>query len=96
MTKREIFKFSLYVAGDVQNSREAIANLTLLCELHLEGRHQIEIVDVIEQPERALDDGIYLTPTLLKLSPRPIRQIIGTLSETQTVLRALGIQESAA
>ncbi len=70
---------------------QAIANLTALCQLHLPNRHQIEIIDVLRKPERALDDGIYLTPTLLKLSPRPVRQIIGTLSETQTVIQALGL-----
>lgn len=95
MTKRELFKFSLYVAGDEQNSMQAIANLTALCQVHLPNRHQIEIIDVLRTPERALDDGIYLTPTLLKLSPRPVRQIIGTLSETQTVIQALGLIERA-
>lgn len=95
MTKREIFNFSLYVAGDAPNSVLAIANLTALCQLHLPGRHHIEIVDVLRHPGRALEDGIYLTPTLFKLSPRPLRQIIGTLSQTQKVLQTLGLEDGA-
>lgn len=91
MTKREVFKFILYVAGDAQNSVEAIANLTALCRLHLPGQHDIDIVDVFQQPERALKDGIFLTPTLVKIAPQPARQIIGTLGRTETVLQALGL-----
>lgn len=96
MRKQEIFEFSLYVAGDVPNSIEAIANLTALCNVHLPQRHLIEIIDVLRHPARALADRIYLTPTLVKLSPRPLRQIIGTLSHTQTVLRTLGIEADPA
>lgn len=96
MRKHEIFKFTLYIAGDGKNSMEAIANLNEICRIHLADRHQIEIVDVLKQPTRALEDGIYLTPTLYKIGPKPIRQIIGTLSDTQTVLQALGLEKSAA
>jgi circadian clock protein KaiB len=92
MIKLEIFKFTLYIAGDERNSVEAIDNLTAICRSYLAGRHQIEIIDVLQEPARALEDGIYLTPTLFKVSPRPLRQIIGTLSQTQTVLQALGLQ----
>ena len=91
MTNREVFKFILYVAGDAHNSVEAIANLTALCRLHLAGQHDIEIVDVFQQPARALKDGIFLTPTLVKIAPLPVRQIIGTLGRTETVLQALGL-----
>lgn len=94
MSKNEIFKFSLYVAGDAQNSELAIANLNALCQLHLPNRHHIEIVDILKNPTRALEDGIYLTPTLFKLSPRPLRQIIGTLSQTKKVLQTLGLEDS--
>jgi len=93
MSKPEIFKFSLYVAGDAQNSVQAIANLTALCRLHLPNQHHIEIVDVFKYPARALKDGIFLTPTLLKLAPQPVRKIIGTLSKTEAVLQALGLEE---
>jgi len=88
---RRRFKFRLYVAGDTHNSSQAVANLTSLCQIHLPNRHEIEIVDVFREPNRALADGIYMTPALVKLTPLPRRKIIGTLSQTQPVLEALGL-----
>ena len=85
------FRFRLYVAGEAPNSAQAQANLLALCQAHLPGRHEIDVVDVLEEPERALADGIFMTPTLLKLSPSPSRRIIGTLHQTQPVLQALGL-----
>jgi circadian clock protein KaiB len=96
VSRRAIFKFRLYVAGDAQNSAQAIANLNALCRAHLRDRHEIEIVDVFRDSKRALVDGIFLTPTLVKLAPSPARRIIGTLSQTQPVLQALGLETFAA
>ena len=93
---RRIFKFRLYVAGDAQNSVDAIANLTTICRKYLPGRHDIEIMDVFLEPARALTDGIFMTPTLVKLAPAPPRRIIGNLSRTSLVLQALGLEGSAA
>ena len=87
-----MFKFRLYVAGDTQNSAQAVANLNALCRAHLPDRHRIEVVDVFREPKRALADGILMTPTLVKLSPSPLRRIVGTLSQAQTVLLALGLE----
>lgn len=95
MSLRELFKFRLYVAGDSLNSAQALANLTALCRAHLPDRHEIEIVDVFRQPRRALADGILMTPTLLKLAPAPLRTLVGTLSQTQSVLLALGLRVAA-
>jgi circadian clock protein KaiB len=91
VSRRVIFKFRLYVAGDAANSAEALANLTALCGEHLPGRHEIELIDVFKEPGRALTDGIYMTPTLVRLTPAPVCRIVGTLSEPLTVLRTLGI-----
>jgi circadian clock protein KaiB len=91
MSTLEPFKFRLFVAGDAANSVQAIANLTALCEEHLPSRHHIEIVDVLREPKRALADGILLTPTLVKLSPAPVRRIVGSLSQLRPVLIALGL-----
>jgi circadian clock protein KaiB len=97
MSRRARFKFRLYVAGDAQNSAQAVANLTALCRAHLPDRHDIEVVDVFREPKRALADGIFLTPTLVKLAPSPAPQrIVGTLSQTQPVLQALGLPTAAA
>ena len=90
-----MFKFRLYVAGDAPNSAQAFANLTALCRARLTDRHEIEIVDVFRDPKRALIDGIFMTPTLVKLAPSPIQMIVGTLSQTQTVLHALGLEAVA-
>jgi circadian clock protein KaiB len=96
MSRRPRFKFRLYVAGEAQNSSQALANLNALCRTHLAGRHEIEIVDVFREPKRALADGIFMTPTLVKLAPSPAPQrIVGTLSQTQPVLQALGLERIA-
>ena len=96
MSRPVTFKFQLYIAGDTQNSALAVANLNVLCRDHLPDRHEIEIVDVFREPKRALADGIFMTPTLVKLMPAPVRKIIGTLNQTQTVLQALGLEPVAA
>ncbi len=92
MSGEAIYKFRLFVAGDAQNSVEAVANLSAICRQHLTGRHETEIVDVFQHPKRAQAEGIFMTPTLIKLTPPPVRKIIGTLSQTQTVLQALGLK----
>jgi circadian clock protein KaiB len=68
-----------------------MANLTRLCLRYLPGRHHIELVDVLRDPKRALEDHIYMTPTLVKLSPIPIGKIVGTLTEPKFVLQLLGV-----
>lgn len=87
-----MFKFRIYVAGDSLNSTQALSNLAVLSRAHLPDRHQIEVVDVFKDPKRALADGIFMTPTLIKLAPSPVRTIVGTLSQTQTVLLTLGLE----
>jgi circadian clock protein KaiB len=91
MRKAAHYKFRLYVAGDGPNSAQAISNLTALCRDHLAQRHEIEIVDVFREPARALTDGVVLTPMLMKLSPGPVRKIIGCLSQTRSALMALDL-----
>ena len=79
----------LYVAGNAPNSLSAIANAKAICEAHFAARHELEIVDMLKHPRRALADGIIVTPTLLKLLPLPVRRVIGNLSDTNQVLLAL-------
>lgn len=87
----EFFTFRLYVSGNVPNSLQAIENLTALCETHLPGRHEIEIVDVFLEPARALAESIFMTPTLVSVSPFPGRKIVGNLSQTEPILQILGL-----
>ncbi|MCA1798580.1 MAG: hypothetical protein LC632_03720 [Xanthomonadaceae bacterium] len=92
MKTREIFRFQLYVAGAAQNSAQAISNLGALCREHLAECHEIEVVDVFHEPKRALAEGIFMTPTLVKLAPSPAPlRIVGTLSQKMPLLQALGI-----
>ena len=79
----------LYVAGDAPNSQAAVANAKSICETHFAG-YALEIVDMLTHPKRALEDGIIVTPTLLKLSPLPAHRVIGNLSDTAQLLLALG------
>lgn len=96
MNQRGIFRFRLYVAGEAPNSTQAIANLAGFCRAHLPDRYEIEIIDVFREPKRALAESIFMTPTLVVRTPPPVRKIVGTLSQTQTVLLALGLAGEAA
>ena len=90
-----MFSFRLYVMGDTQNSAEAVANLNELCRTYIPDQHEIELIDVSLDPERALAEGIFMTPTLIKLAPSPTRMIVGTLSNPQPVIQALGLNTPA-
>ena len=79
----------LYVAGHAPNSVLAIANATAICDHYFPG-YKLEIVDLMDHPLRALEDGIVVTPTLVRLLPKPVRKVIGTLSDQKQVVLALG------
>jgi len=81
----------LYVAGGAANSVRAVANLAAICKKHLLHGYSLEIIDVLEQPLRALADGVLVTPSLAKLGPGPRTDVIGNLSDTSRVLLALGL-----
>ena len=88
-TKGESFVFQLFVAGDETHSRMARGNLKRICESHIEGRCEVQIVDVFKSFDIALENGIFLTPALIKVSPLPRATIFGDLSDTSEVLTAL-------
>ena len=85
------FRFRLFVAGNTPNSRLALLNLTALCGKLLIGRHEIEVVDVLDEPAQALREGIYMTPTLVKVLPLPPGRVVDTLGDAQLVANALGL-----
>jgi circadian clock protein KaiC len=89
---RSRFKFRLYTSNTTQNSAQALSNITSICQTYLANHYEIEVLDVFSNPERAIADGIRMTPTLLKLAPRPPQRIIGTLARTERVLLALGLE----
>ena len=82
----------LYVAGQSPKSLHAFTNLQHLCEEHLTGRYQIEVIDLVEDPSLARADDILAVPTLVRRRPPPLTKIIGDLSDTESVLRGLRLQ----
>jgi circadian clock protein KaiB len=90
------FQFRLYVAGDTPNSERARVNLGALCRKYLVGRYKIQIVDVFKDPNRAMLDGIFMTPALIRLAPSPVRMVVGTLSQSVSLLETLGLTQADA
>lgn len=91
--KLEVFKLRLFVAGETSKSRRAIGNLKVLCEEHLKGRYQIEVIDILENPHLARGNQIVAVPTLEINLPQEVRKIIGDLSNTDRVLVGLALQQ---
>jgi circadian clock protein KaiB len=82
-------KFRLYVTNQAPSSLRAIANLKTICADYFENAYELEIVDTAHNPRRAIEDGIIVTPTLLKMSPEPSWSIVGDLSEDARVLASM-------
>ena len=87
--KKYILK--LFVAGILPNSTRAIINIKAICEKHLNGRHELEIIDIYQQPNLALSEDILAIPLLIKKFPKPQVRLIGDLSNTEKVLEALNL-----
>lgn len=81
----------LYITGNTPRSQRAIANILRICQEELSEQYQVEIVDVLEQPEMAEQEKILVTPTLIKQLPPPIQRIIGDMSNTDTLLLGLNL-----
>lgn len=83
-------RLRLYVAGNAPNSVKAIANAAVaICDENFPEGHELEIVDLLENPGLGLADGIIVTPTLLKLSPPPVGRLVGNLSDSAQVIQTL-------
>jgi circadian clock protein KaiB len=89
----ERYKLRLYVTGTSPRSTQAIANIRTLCEEHLAGRYELEVIDIYQQPGLAASEQIIAAPTLIKRSPAPTRRIIGDLSNPAKILVGLNIAE---
>ena len=81
----------LYVAGSTPQSSRAITNIKTICETHLKDHYDLTVVDLYEEPNRAQDDLIEVTPTLIRYWPLPVRRLVGGLSHTDRVLQALDL-----
>lgn len=86
------YELRLYVAGQSVKSLNAFANLKKICETHLAGKYRIEVIDLLENPQLAAGDQILAIPTLVRKLPKPIKSIIGDLSNTLRVLVGLDIR----
>ena len=89
------YVLKLYVAGRSPKSVNAIANLKKLCEANLQGRYELEVIDLYQQPQLAQGEQIIALPTLIRKLPSPLRRIIGDMSNTERVLAGMDIRSEA-
>jgi circadian clock protein KaiB len=87
-----VWKLKLYIAGQTPRSMVALANLRMIVNEHLGSQYEIEVIDLLENPQLAKGDQILAVPTLVKDLPLPVRKIIGDLSNTERVLVGLDLQ----
>lgn len=90
------YNLRLYVAGQTPKSVAAIANLKRLCERHLAGRYNVQVIDLMKDPALAQRDQIVAIPTLIRQLPEPVKRVIGDLSNSDRVLVGLDIEPVAA
>jgi circadian clock protein KaiB len=88
----EKWNLRLYTAGQSPKSLAALANLKRVCEDHLAGRYQIEVIDLLKNPRLAKDDEIVAIPTLVRKLPEPLRRLVGDLSDTERTLVGLQLK----
>ncbi len=91
----EIWNLRLYVAGQTPKSITALANLKKICEEHLAGKYNIEVIDLLQKPQLAKGDQIIAVPTLVRKLPEPLKKIIGDLANTERVLVGLDIRSGS-
>ena len=82
----------LYIVGGAPNSVLAIANLEAICQEYLKDGYKLEVIDILEQPQRGMAEGVVVTPSLTRVLPLPTANIVGNLSDETKVLLALGLK----
>lgn len=87
----EAYVLRLYVSGATPRSSEAIAKIKNICEEYLPGHYDLEVIDIYQKPELAVQEHIVAAPTLVKQSPGKLRRMIGNLSNTDLILQRLGV-----
>jgi len=88
----ENYVLRLYITGMTPRSAQAIENIRVICEAHLKGRYELEIVDIYQNPGLAQDEQILAAPTLIKKLPLPLRRLVGDLSNEERVLVGLDLR----
>ncbi|HYW50602.1 MAG TPA: circadian clock KaiB family protein [Gemmatimonadaceae bacterium] len=84
----------LYITGTTPHSTRALANIRRICELHLAGRYELEVIDILEHPALAEGEQIIAAPTLIRKLPLPLRRFIGDMSDTDRLLVGLDLQRA--
>lgn len=92
----EKYVLRLYVTGSTPNAIRAIANIKRICEENLQGRYELEVIDLYQQPALAQEEHIIAAPTLIKKLPLPLRRIIGDMSKTEKVIVGLDLHKRSA
>ncbi|HEY9833130.1 MAG TPA: circadian clock KaiB family protein [Stenomitos sp.] len=87
----EQYRFRLYVAGNSPKSLRAIQNLKKICDEHLPGHYEIEVIDIYQRPELLEQEQIFAIPTLIKKLPLPLQRLIGDMTNTEDVISYLGL-----
>lgn len=90
----ERYVLRLYVTGMTPRSTRAVENVRTICEEHLKGRYDLEVIDIYQQPTLAKGEQIIAAPTLIKKLPLPLRRVIGDLSSTERVLIGLDLKRA--
>src|SRR5687768_6301081 len=85
------YKLKLYVASSGARSARAIVNVRQLCEEHLRGLYELDVIDIAQRPELAQAEQLVAAPTLIKLLPLPVRRFVGDMSQTASILRGLNV-----
>src|SRR5215213_8331022 len=92
--KQERYVLRLYITGTTPHSLQAIVNIRKICEDHLAGRYDLEVIDIIQNPTLAESEQIIAVPTLIKKLPLPLRHFIGDMSQTERILLGLDLRKA--
>lgn len=90
--KNQQYTLRLYIAGLTPRSQEAIRNVTAICEEHLAGRCDLEVIDIYQNPVLAKGEQIIAAPTLIKKLPLPLRKVIGNMADAEKILVGLDLR----
>jgi circadian clock protein KaiB len=91
-SRQERYLLCLYVSGMTPRSGDAIERIRAICEEHLEGRYELEVIDIFQQPDLARNDQVVAAPTLIRKLPPPLRRLVGDLSDKERVLVGLDLR----
>ena len=94
VSREKVYHLRLYVTGATPQSRRATSEIKAICKEHLEGRYDLKVIDLYQQPRMAAENQIVAVPTLIKALPLPIRRFVGDLSGTERVLAGLDISKT--